>query len=140
MPGSAQRGDQILLKLGDAASPETFTAVAGLRTKSMTINTETVDVTSADDTSKWRQLLEGAGVKNIAISGSGVFKDDTSLQNVNTAALAQSHDHWQVVVPGLGTFEGSFQISSLQYSGEYNGEATYDLSLESAGDIAFTAE
>ncbi len=136
----AQRGDQIFLKLGDGASPEVFTAIGGLRTKTITINSETVDVTSADDTSKWRQLLEGAGVKNIEVSGSGVFKDATSLADVNTAALGQTHNNWQIVVPGLGTFEGLFQISSHQLGGDYNGEATYETTLQSAGDIDFTAE
>lgn len=136
---AAQKGDAMLLKLGDAASPEVFTAVAGLRTKNITINSETVDVTSADDTSKYRQLLEGAGVKNLSASGSGVFKDGTVADDVNTAALAGTHDNWQIVVPGLGTFEGPFQITSMQYAGEYNGEVTWDMSLESAGDIAYTA-
>lgn len=135
----AQKGDQILLKIGNDSSPQTFTAIAGLRTKNLTINSETVDVTSADDTSKYRQLLEGAGIKNIAASGSGVFKDASASDAVNSSALDQTHLEWQIVVPGLGTFEGKFQITSLQYAGEHNGETTYDLSLESAGDIAYTA-
>jgi TP901-1 family phage major tail protein len=138
MPGS-QRADELLLKLGDGDSPEEFTAAAGLRTKSLTINSETVDVTSADNSSKWRELLEGAGVKNVAVSGSGVFKDETVSTQVNTVAMGALHRNWQIVVPGLGTFEGRFQITSMQYAGDYNGEVSYDLSLESAGDIAFSA-
>lgn len=135
----AQKGDSILLKIGDDSSPQAFVAIGGLRTKNLTINSETVDVTSADDTSKWRQLLEGAGLKNMSVSGAGVFKDGTAADAVNASALDQTHLDWQMVVPGLGTFEGKFQVSSLQYAGDHNAEVTYDLSLESAGDIAYTA-
>ncbi len=46
---------------------------------------------------------------------------------------------WQVIVPDFGTLEGPFQVTALEYSGEHNGELAYDLSLESAGAIAFTA-
>jgi TP901-1 family phage major tail protein len=44
-----------------------------------------------------------------------------------------------VVVPDFGTIEGLFQISSLEFSGEHNGEVTFDLALESAGALTFTA-
>lgn len=134
-----QKGDALLIKIGDGGSPENFTAVAGLRAKTFSINGETVDATSADDTQKWRQLLEGAGVKSMSVSGSGILKDDAVMATVNTAVLNASIDTWQVYVPGLGTFEGQFQPNSLEYSGDFNGEATYSLGLESAGNIAYTA-
>ena len=42
------------------------------------------------------------------------------------------HLNWQGVV------EGAFQLASLEYAGQLNGEATYELSLQSAGILAFT--
>lgn len=136
---AAKRGDALLIKIGDGGSPESFTSVAGLRTKTITVNGETVDITSADDTQKWRQLLEGAGVKSMSVSGSGVLKDDTVMGTINTAVINQSIDTWQVIVPGIGTFEGQFQPNQIEYGGEHNGEAVYTISLESAGNLAFTA-
>lgn len=136
---AAQKGDSLLIKLGDDSSPQTFTTVAGLRTKTFTLNGETVDVTNADTTSKQRQLLAGAGILSMSVSGSGVFTDastDTSLESI---MLAQTHRDWQIVVPGFGTYEGKFQLTQLEYAGEYNGEATFTIALESAGDISFTA-
>ena len=44
-----------------------------------------------------------------------------------------------MIVPDFGTFEGAFMIASLEYAGEYNGEATYSVTLESTGYISFTA-
>jgi TP901-1 family phage major tail protein len=46
---------------------------------------------------------------------------------------------YQIVIPDFGTVEGAFQITSLEFAGEYNGEVTYELSLESAGALTFTA-
>jgi TP901-1 family phage major tail protein len=46
---------------------------------------------------------------------------------------------FQVVVPDFGLIEGRFQVTSLEYAGTHNGEATYELSLASAGELAFTA-
>ncbi|WP_458790284.1 head-tail adaptor protein [Yoonia sp. MH D7] len=35
--------------------------------------------------------------------------------------------------------QGPFQITSIEYAGSHNGEATYELSLASAGELTFTA-
>ncbi len=45
---------------------------------------------------------------------------------------------WQLLIPGFGTVAGSFQITSLQFSADYAGEVTFDLALESAGELSFT--
>lgn len=136
---AAQKGDALLIKVGDGGSPtESFTTIAGLRTKSMTINAETVDVTTADTTSKMRQLLAGAGIISFAVSGAGVFTDAATDATLKTEMLAQTIKNYQVVVPDFGTYEGAFQITQMEYAGEYNGEATFNISLESAGDISFT--
>ena len=46
---------------------------------------------------------------------------------------------WQVIVPDLGTVEGPFQIATLEYGGQHDGEVTFELGLESAGALSFTA-
>ena len=75
---AAQKGDLLLLKVGDGATSETFTTVAGLRSTSLTVNKETVDVTTTDSTTKFRQLLAGAGTTSITVSGACVFTDEVS--------------------------------------------------------------
>lgn len=136
---SAQKGSELLIKIGDDASPEVFTALAGLRTKSLTINAEQVDVTNSDSVGKWRELLAGAGVKSMAVSGSGVFLDAAVDQTLVTEVMAQTIRDFQILVPGLGTFEGRFQVSQWQFAGEHNAEVTYDVALESGATIAYTA-
>lgn len=136
---AAQKGSDMLLKVGDGGSPEAFTALAGLRTKNLQLNAETVDITNSDSANKWRELLAGAGIKSASVSGSGVFKDAAPDETVRASLFAGTIKNYQIVIPDFGTMEGAFQISSLQYAGEHNGEATHEVSLESAGEITFVA-
>ena len=136
---SAQKGSDLLIKISDDNSPAVFTTLAGLRTKTLAFNAESVDVTNSDSLNKWRELLAGAGIKSASLSGAGVFKDDAVDGTARTEFFNQVILDYQVVIPGFGTIEGPFQMTQLQYAGEHNGEVTYDIALESAGPIAFTA-
>ena len=132
----AQKGKDLLLKMNDGTG---YVTVAGLRSRKIAFNAETVDVTHAESVDRWRELLEGAGVKRASISGRGLFKDAASDALVRQAFFDGTINACQVVVPDFGTIEGPFQISSLEFSGEHNGEVTFDLALESAGALTFTA-
>jgi TP901-1 family phage major tail protein len=132
----AQKGKDLLLKMNDGTA---YVTVAGLRSRKIAFNAETVDVTHAESVDRWRELLEGAGVKRASISGRGLFKDASSDALVRQAFFDGAINACQVVVPDFGTIEGLFQISSLEFSGEHNGEVTFDLGLESAGALTFTA-
>ena len=39
----------------------------------------------------------------------------------------------------FGIIEGPFQITSVEYAGSHDGEASYELSLASAGALSFKA-
>lgn len=136
---AAQKGKDLLIKLGNGGAPETFASVAGLRTTAIGFNAQTVDVTNADSANAWRELLAGAGVKQASVTGSGVFKDAASDESVRAAFFAASTPNWQIVIPSFGTIEGAFGVTSLQYEGVYNGEVTISLTLASAGALTFTA-
>jgi TP901-1 family phage major tail protein len=134
----AQKGKDLLIKL-DVSGAGTFETVAGLRATRISFNAETVDVTSLDSADGWRELLTGAGVKTAAISGSGIFKDSTTDERARQVFFDGETPAWQVIIPDFGVVEGAFQLTSIEYSGDYNGEATYELSMASAGALAFTA-
>lgn len=136
---AAQKGRDMLLKVGDGATPtEAFTTVAGIRTKSFSINNESVDVTTGDS-GTWRELLEGAGIKSASLSGDGVFTDNTTGETVRAAMFNGTIKNWTVLIPGFGTIKGKFQLSQCEYSGVHNGEVTYKISLDSAGALTWTA-
>lgn len=135
---AAQKGKDLLLKL-DTTGSGNFVTVAGLRSRSLEFGTETVDITDQESTGLWRELLAGAGIKTARISGSGIFKDATTDAAIREVFFDSAIRSWQVVIPDFGTVEGAFQIASLDLTGEHNREITFDLSLESAGALTFTA-
>lgn len=135
-----QKGSEMLLKMDTASTGgPTYTSVAALQTKSLQLNSDSVDVTNQDSTDKWRELLAGAGVKRASVSGRGVFADSVVEAAVMQTVLDGTIKSWQVIVPGLGAFAGLFQVTQCEYSGAHNGEVQYSISLDSAGAITFTA-
>lgn len=135
---SAQKGKDLLLKIDDGTG--NFVAVAGLRTRRLAFNADAVDVTHADSLGRWRELLAGAGVRRASVAGGGVFKDEASDALIRQCFFDAIIQAWRLVIPGFGTIEGPFQISSLDYRGEHAGEVTFEIALESAGALAFAAE
>lgn len=139
MPTQANgyKGSDLLLKLGASLGTSTasYTTVAGGRTNSLSINNDMIDVTSKDNI-PWRTLIEG-GVQSFSTSISGVFNSDQSLADMMTLSMGGFIRNFQIVT-GLGdTFTGKFKISKCERSGEYKGEETYTISLESSGAIAY---
>jgi len=130
------KGADVLVKKGTAAAG---TVLAGGRTVSLSLNSETVDVTSQDDTNRWRQLLAATGIKNMSITLSGILKDVATHDQMIDDMIAQTLDAYGLVLGGVGTFDGNFQMTQFEASGEYNGETQYTITLESGGDITYAA-
>lgn len=135
---AVQNGRDLLIKL-DMTGDGAFETVAGLRASRLSFNAETVDVTSLESEGGWRELLGGAGVRSASISGSGVFRDADTDGRARQIFFDGEVPQFQVVIPDFGTVEGPFQITALEYAGSYNGEATYELTMASAGALSFTA-
>jgi TP901-1 family phage major tail protein len=133
---AAQKGAELLIKLGDGASPEAFNTIGGLRSSEITLNDEAVDVTNKDS-SGVRVLLPNGGIHSMTVSGSGVFTDATSEQTLRTKMNATSFSNFKIEIPDLGAYTGAFMVESLSYAGEYNGEVTYSVTLQSSGSITF---
>lgn len=134
----AQKGKDLLLKL-DTTGSGGFVTVAGLRSKRLAFNAETVDVTDADSAGRWRELLAGSGVQRASVSGAGIFKDAASDAAIRTRFFGAEIAAWQFVIPDFGTVEGPFQITALEYSGAHDGEVTFEIALDSAGSLGFAA-
>ena len=135
---AAQKGRELLIKV-DTTGGGSFSTVGGLRSRAISFNGETVDVTDGDSANQWRELLEGAGIKSATITGSGVFKDSATEEDVRGYFFGGNIEDYQFIVPDFGTIEGAFQVTALDYSGEYNGEVAYSMTFESAGALSWTA-
>ena len=135
---AAQKGSDVLIKV-DSTGAGVFVTVGGMRSKSISLNAETVDVSDSDSTNKWRELLAGAGLKSATITGSGVFKDSAGEEDVRGYFFAQTIVDYQFIIPDFGTIEVAYQVTAIDYAGEHNGEATFSLTFESAGELTWTA-
>ncbi|MEO1274837.1 MAG: phage major tail protein, TP901-1 family [Pseudomonadota bacterium] len=134
---AAQNGKDLLIRI-DMDGSGSFQTVAGLRASRITFNAETVDVTNVQS-SGWRELLVGAGVRSASLSGSGVFLDANTDERARQIFFDGDLPEFQVIIPDFGVIEGPFQITSIEYSGNHDGEAVYELSMASAGALAFAA-
>lgn len=132
----AQNGKDLLIKV-DMDGSGTFQTVAGLRATRISFNAETVDVTNSESVGGWRELLAGAGVRSASLTGSGVFKDEATDDRMRGVFFNNLQPNYEVIIPDFGTITGAFQLTSLEYAGNHNGEATYELALASAGALSF---
>ncbi len=135
---AVQNGKDLLIKV-DVNGTSMFETLAGLRATRVSFNAETVDVTNLSSAGGWRELLSGAGVKTAALSGSGVFRDEATDERARQIFFDGEIPDFQVIIPDFGIVQGPFQISAIEYAGTHNGEATYEISMASAGELIFTA-
>jgi TP901-1 family phage major tail protein len=130
----AEKGSAFLLKVGNGGEPPVFATVAGMRTTQMSVNGEAVNITSKDS-GGWRQLLSGAGVRSVSVAGSGIFTGSAAEARVKTNALGGALDDYELSFESGERMRGRFLVARLDYSGDYNGERNYTLSLESSGPV-----
>lgn len=134
---NAQRGKDMLLKIGDGGAPEGFQSVAGLRARTLSLNAAAIDVTHAES-GGWRELLDGAGVRQASVSGAGVFLSGAAAEAVRAVFFAGALRNWRIVIPGFGEIEGPFLVANLDYSGASESEVDFAIALESAGALSFS--
>ena len=130
-----EKGSAFLLKVGDGAANPQFATVAGLRTTQLSVNGEAVVVTTKDS-GGWRQLLSGAGVRSVSVSGAGVFTGSAAEARMRGNALGGVLDDYRLSFEGGETMTGRFLVTRLDYAGDFNGERTYTVALESSGAVS----
>lgn len=133
---AAQKGKDLLIKL-DESGTGAFVTIAGLRATRLSLNAESVDATTADSAGRWRELLAGASLRTASVSGSGIFKDAASDAALRRVFFDSATPTFQIVIPDFGTLTGPFQVTSLEYAGTHDAEATFEASFASAGEIIF---
>ena len=129
-----QKGAAFLLKIADGANPPAYDTVAGLRTTQMSINGDTVVVTHKGS-GGWRELLSGAGTRSVSVSASGIFLDSAAETRLRAAALEGTLEACELSFEDGARMRGRFLVQRLDYAGDFNGERTYALALESSGAV-----
>lgn len=130
----AEKGSAFLLKVGDGAQAPVFSTVAGLRTTQMSINGDAVVITHKGS-GAWRELLSGAGVRSVSISGAGVFTGSAAEMRIKANALSGLLDDYEINFESGERLQGRFLVARLDYAGDFNGERSYTMALESSGPV-----
>lgn len=131
---TAQKGSAFLLKISDGATPAVYQTVAGLRTTQMSITGDTVVITSKES-GGWRELLSGAGVRQVSVTAAGIFLGSAAEARVRNNAMAGTLDDYELSFEDGEKLRGRFLVQKLDYAGDFNGERNYTLSLESSGEV-----
>lgn len=139
-----QNPDLFLIKQGDGADPVVYATLCGFASRNLTIGGDAIDVTTIDcEGSGGNAWMENAhGIRNVSFSGSGRFKSKSQTVSLITKKFTgDGIDDFQIIVPGLGTFEGKFLIGDLGLAAEVGGGAvSMEMALSSTGAVTFTAE
>lgn len=135
----ASGGIDFLLKRGDGASPEAFTTVGGFTTNAYNQSRALIETTNKSSNNN-RQILPGKGTKSRTTTGSGQIEDKTALEAIQGDYESGASVNYQIIVPGLGTYEGPFIVQALNATGPHDDASTFDITLEAAADITFTVE
>lgn len=131
----AEKGSAFLLKVSNGAPTPVYQTVAGLRTTQLSVSGDAVVVTNKDSNG-WRELLSGAGIRQVSLSGAGVFNGSAAEEKLRANVLSGVLDDYEVSFESGQRIRGRFLVTRLDYSGDFNGERNYTLNLESSGAVA----
>ena len=130
----AEKGSAFLLKVGDGAAVPSYSTVAGLRTTQLAINGDAVVVTNKGS-GGWRELLSGAGVRSVSVSGTGVFTGSAAELRIKANALAGTLDDYELSFESGERLRVRFFVALLDYAGGFNVFRSYTLALERSGAV-----
>lgn len=125
---AAASGRDLILQIDTGSG---YVAIAGVRSKSISINNDPVDITSDDDDG-WRKLLPEPGQRGIDLSVSGVTKDQILCAEIMAATSSITLQNLKIIYPDGSNYLGSYCLSGFSNTAEYNGAVVFDASFQSA--------
>jgi TP901-1 family phage major tail protein len=140
-PGQ-QTGRLLLIQIGDGGSPEAFTNLCGLMTRSFNMSANDVDTTvpDCDNPSNTPQKTGVPGILNRTFAGSGKYIAGANQTTFMAYVIAGTVFNAKVIVPGLGTFTGPFYVTNFEAGGEMEGTMTFNATFNAGGALPFVAE
>lgn len=117
-----------------------FVSVCVTESRSLEINNEEIDITKPNCADPGSKLLLQLmyGIQRINVQLDGAFVSNTASKAMIGDAVNQVVTPYQVVVPGVGTFEADFLIS-LTFSGDKTNELQCQGRMSATGTVGFTA-
>lgn len=112
----------------------------GVRSKTVSMSNEMVDVTTDDDNG-WRTVLAVPGLKSVEVTVEGVVTDEILIAEFYKAAT--TGEALKVTLPSSlatpGNLSGTFHLSSFEESGSHDGDVLFSATFMSSGEVTYTA-
>lgn len=137
-----QLGRLLLIKIGDGAEPEVFSNLCGLKDRSFDLTANTVDTTKPSCTNPGGPVQKTGrpGIASRTFSGSGTFVSSAAMKAFMGKVINTEKFNAQVVVPGLGTFEGPYFATNFTFDGSMEDDLQFNGTFEAADELTYTAE
>ena len=133
----SQNGRDLLLKIGNGGSPETFTTIGAARTVEMNLDNHPVEATPMNGNGM-AVLQADAGVQSLEIMLQGLFKDSAAEETLRTAAFNRTANNYQLLFPNGAIYAASFVIGDYKRSGSYDGLESFTVTLIRSGPGAYS--
>lgn len=136
---AAQKGNALLVKKSNGDSPETFTTLAGVRTKTVTLGGDPIDTTTDDDILagvSWRTYI--SGIVDFEASVDGVAKDYTAMKALIDASLNGTVTNYQILITNIGTLEGPMILTNFQFNAQHTDTLQFSVNIRANSALTFT--
>ena len=135
----AFKGRELILAVTDGAG--SYNTIAGIRTKSVRINGNPVDVTTDDDVNassvSWRTYMQS--IVDFEATGDGIAQSGSGMDTLRNAALGGTEEEYQITYPDGGTLVGDMFVASLEEGGQYDDTVTFSITIRAAGALTYTS-
>jgi len=136
---TSQRGRDLLLKIGDGNTPETFLTLGAARTTGLTLNNQLVDATQMG-AGGMQSFIAGAGVQSLQLRLEGLFKDSIAEEQLRAAAFGRSAPNFELQFPNGDKYAARFVVEDYARTGAYDGLESFSVTLRRSGNGVFTGE
>lgn len=135
---TVQKGRDLLLKIGDGGAPETFSTLGAARAVVLSIDNAPVDCTTMD-AGGLQVLSADAGIQNMQVRLSGLFKDAAAEETLRAAAFARTACNYLLQFPNGSSYTAAFVVAEYVRNGAYDGLESFSVTLRRSGNGVFTA-
>lgn len=134
---TAQKGADLVLKIGNGGAPETFSILGGMRTTRLQLNQTMLDASNIES-GAWKALQPSAGIRSLQIDVSGIFTDIANEETLRLQAFAGTARNYQLVFGNGDVLAASLMVASYERRGDLATPESYNIQLENAGVVTFT--
>ena len=136
---TAINATSLTLAIGDGTEPENFNEIGGLRNHRINLRNNPARHHHADITHPWEEAYPNSGRQTLTISGQGIFTDSASEETLRAQAFASNIKNFQVILGNGDIITGAFNILNYERYASMQGATEYQIRLQSAGEITFSA-